>query len=89
MEIKKEQTQADNELQLHRMNLSECSYMADPLKWNMLFDNVHKAVIKLHDITKELKKLEGKLISSLLNHLNLFCLSLDIHVSVNHGVLPY
>ncbi len=58
LDIKNQQTQANNELQQGRMNLAQCSYMDDPSKWNMLFDTVQKLAIKLHDITNELIRLE-------------------------------
>jgi hypothetical protein len=74
LEIKNQQAQANNELQHGRMNLAQCSYMDDPLKWNMLFDTVTKLANKLHDITNELKQLESIFILFSINHFNFLSL---------------
>jgi hypothetical protein len=87
LNIKGQQIEANKELQQARLQLGECSLIAEPQKWNTLLDNVQKLAIKVFQITNELKILEGKFILSSVN--DLICLFIDIHVNTHHRVLPY
>jgi hypothetical protein len=72
VKIKDEQTQAITKLQEARMELTACSYIADPAKWSTLFTNCLNLSERLTDITRELQKIEGRLVLFPITHFTWF-----------------